>query len=568
MDLLTTSRKMSRTEVGLSRMSGSRTNEGLKGSDVGTRAQDEEDGQPVPTTSYQELRRRRFFERTARLDRPVLHRRHAAASVPRSSITAMVENVVDVAGADGDTETLPPAIPSPSPPDPLTVPAVPVFPSLSNPTVPNVPSYPFHTPSSQSVLSSPPASPMASDAFFTPTAHPTASPSPETLPSHRPSDSSGSSNSSDTATPTTPTTAASTANVPYSNTTLTTSTVSNLTASTHLISSSQTVAFSTRTSSSFPQPTSGHAGSAGSAGSGAAGAAATLTVTSTAPVSIATSGSASDPGTSSGAPIGPNTRQVVGGVVGGIAGLALVLLVILFFLRRYRRQLQHRGELLETDRSERDPNTMSMRSSHTPLVAAVTAPFKKMRPASSQTTATAETGTSDRAFQRVAGRKIQPVLTSGGDGYGGNYGAFEKQAGLDKEAGAPSSLPEAQPLAGVSFYRDGTDLDGGHGSGTSTPTGAHTRFASDYRDFADPLDDEENRDFGSDVIAVMRPSPARSPVTTSAGPSPLAPQRSGPTMSSDAPPTPTVPPRFMADGVGRSLVSQDGSRGSRFTESV
>jgi len=212
---------------------------------------------------------------------------------------------------------------------------------------------------------------------------------------------------------------------------------------------------------------------------------------------------------------------------------------------------------------------MSMRSSHTPLIAAVTASFKKMRPGSSHTTATVETGMSDRGFQRVAGRRIDPVLVSGGDGYGGNYGAFEKETGLSKETGGPSSAhPESQPLAGTSFYRNTADFDSPHGSGTSTPVGG-----TDNRDFANEHEDRYSfsRGASSDAIAIMRPSPARSPVTTSSGPGAgvLAPHRSGPpTMPIDAPPTPTLPSRFLPDGVGRSLISQDGSRGSRFTESI
>ena len=212
---------------------------------------------------------------------------------------------------------------------------------------------------------------------------------------------------------------------------------------------------------------------------------------------------------------------------------------------------------------------MSMRSSHTPLVAAVAAPFRRMRPGSSQPTDTGDPGTSDRGFQRVAGRKIDPVLTTGGDGYGGNYGAFEKETGVNKETGVSSSSnPEAQPLAGTSFYRGNSDVYD-RVSGASTPVGGQTRYTSGSHDFDyDHDDDDYNRATSPDTLAVMRPSPARSPVTTSADPNYLSPQRPRPTMASDAPPTPTLPSRFNPDGVGRSLISQDGSRGSRFTESV
>lgn len=544
---------MPRRHVGLSRMSGSETDEGLTGSNVGIRTRNVDYRHTVATKSYQELWRRRFYDRPAHLDRPVLHRRNGAASLSRTSITPIPEAFVDVAGteeegADLGTDIVPPPVP-----------AVPEFPSLSHPAPPP---YPFNTLSSQSVLSSPPSSPVPSDTLLTPTASHTAPSLSQTYPSP------DISASSDLSRATTPTTATPTANAPYSNTTLATSASSNLIASTGLISSYETATLATHTSNSFKQSTPTNAVIADPDG---ASAAASLTGTRTAPDSNATPGSSSDPSTSSSGLSSPNTPQVVGGIVGGVAGLAVILLVILFYLRRYRQQLRHRGELLGIDRPERDPtHATSMRSSQTPLVAAVAAPFKKLRPGSSQTTTTAETGTSDRAFQRVAGRKIETVLSSGGDGYGSNYGAFQKQVGIDKETGATSSsLAEAQPLAGMSFYRDNTDLDCGHGSGTSTPTDGQPRLATGYRDFADSLNEACVRGPSPDGVAFMRPSPARSPVTTSAGPSSqLGSQTPGNTMSSETPPTPSVPPRFMVDGLGRSLVSQDGSRGSRFTESV
>jgi hypothetical protein len=526
----------------VSRISGSRTNEGLKGSDVGTRSQDEVDTESWQPYSSQELRRRKFFERTEHSKRPALHRRNASPNLPPKPVTAVVETVVDLI-RDGRfkndfraSDPLAPTIPSiPTPP------AVPKFPNYSSPTVPTVPAYPFNSQSSQSILSSPPSSPAPSDASFTTTTIQTSSAPPGSAGS------SGSSTSDAVKTAT----ASSTLNVSYSNSTSTSTTRSNLTASTSLIASSQKTTLSTRVSTSSPEVTSS---------GGTAGVAATFTGTGSAPASITTSSSASDSGSasdSSNNPVGPNTPQVVGGVVGGIAGLAIILLVVLFFLRRYRRQLQDRGELLEQDTTERDnANTMSMRSSHTPLMAAVTASLKKIRPGSSHTTATGDTGTSERGFQRVAGRKIAPVLTTGGDGFGGNYGAFEKDALVDKETGAPSSS-QGYPA----FYDR-------QGSATYLPAGTQPRSRGDNRDFADGHDDEYNRGPSPDAIAVMRPSPARSLVTTSAGPTHLAPHQSGPAMASDAPPTPTLLARFAPDGVGRSLISQDGSRGSRFTESV
>jgi hypothetical protein len=66
---------------------------------------------------------------------------------------------------------------------------------------------------------------------------------------------------------------------------------------------------------------------------------------------------------------------------------------------------------------------------------------------------------------------------------------------------------------------------------------------------------------------VMRPSPARTPVTLSPAASSIRlPIQPPPTMDDDAPPLPTgllVPGQIQRDGVGRSLASQDGSRVSR-----
>ena len=610
MDQLATSLKMSRTESGSSRMSGSRTNEGLKGSDVGTRSQDPDGNHPIAATYCQESRRRSFFDHTNRSRRPGLHRRNAAPSVPRISVTDVVETIADlVDGVDvGDKgrkhpfRLTPVGVTLSSTPHMTlpAVPAVPEFPTLLNPSVPTVPTYPFNTPASQSILSSPPPSPAPSDTSFTPTASPAANPSPQPIlssppPSPAPSDTSLTHTASPTTDPisfstpveftfssheksldpsdtTTPKIVTSTIDVPYSNTTLATSTQPVVPISTGLVSSADRTTFVTRTSDSFLQSSSRSTASGAAGVAGTAGAAATLSATGTAPVSVGTSGSSpGDPSTEFSSPVGPSTPQVVGGVVGGVAGFAVVLLIVLYFLRRYRQKLQDRGNLVEPDGSGEDAaNTMSMRSSHTPLVAAVAASFKKMRPGSSQTTATDEIGASNRGFQRLAGRKIEPVLVSGGDEYGGNYGAFEKETGTAKETGAPSSShPEAQPLAGTSFYRDNAGFDSRHGSGTSTPVCGQARFAADTWDVADGYDEDHNRGPSPGAIAVMRPSPARSPVTTSAGTSSLVPHTTGPaTMARNTPPTPTLPSRSIPDGLGRSLVSQDGSRGSRFTESV
>lgn len=123
------------------------------------------------------------------------------------------------------------------------------------------------------------------------------------------------------------------------------------------------------------------------------------------------------------------------------------------------------------------------------------------------------TAGSEKGFYRVSGRKLPSVFQSGGDGYGG--GLYDINT---------------QTLSGTSFYQDSQGFYGGPGSPPFSPI---------------------QRDSG---IPVMRPSPARTPVT-----------EQGPFSSSTPPPL--VPPT-RPDLLGRSHPSQDGSHPSRFTEEV
>jgi hypothetical protein len=132
-----------------------------------------------------------------------------------------------------------------------------------------------------------------------------------------------------------------------------------------------------------------------------------------------------------------------------------------------------------------------------------------------------ETGTisstagSERGFYRVSGRKLPSVLQTGGDGYGGGVGVDQRDT-----------------LSGASFYRDSQGFYGGLGSPA--------------------LQNPSQRDSG---VPVMRPSPARTPVTE---------------QGFFAAP-PLTPPTINTDLVGRSHPSQDGSHlshASKFTEEV
>ena len=346
----------------------------------------------------------------------------------------------------------------------------------------------------------------------------------------------------------------------------------------------------TALSSPIAASATGSAGNGPSAGSssgtGAAGFGSPTTAASSATSSSSQGGS--EPG--------PATPTVVGGVVGGVAGLAFLLLVLLTLLRWYRKRLQARGQLPEqiaagsaAGGGPGAANQMSSRSSHTPFAAAILSSTRRWRPQSSATTATAVTDyntatDSERGFQRIAGRKIGPVIGTGTDQYGGNYGAFEKDfpegrltRGAPSSSRAEPSNNEERGLAESSFYFDSHGFYGGKGDDSpATPTlvpstTGHTRGST--RDLTNTYSiGEDARDSAPEGYAVMRPSPARTPMTSSPSNSSLRlPIQQGPLMEPGAPPTPALPSHLIGrrpDGVGRSLPSQDGSRGSRFTESV
>jgi hypothetical protein len=295
----------------------------------------------------------------------------------------------------------------------------------------------------------------------------------------------------------------------------------------------------------------------------------------------------------------PSQQQVVGGVVGGVAGIAVMLVILLVLLRWYRRRLKARGQLPEQiaarELASGSGHTypMSQRSSNVPFAAAVAHNLKRLRPHSNQTFATTNTGFTDpsirepeRGFQRIAGRKIAPVLGSGGDPYGGNYGAFEKDTLASPSD--PLNNPD-RGLSGASFYRDSGGFYGGKGnhsltfppSPTTDATGARTGgqaatpgWSPTARDFPESARSGQNSSQISlttpsrpDGYAVMRPSPARTPITLSPAASSIRlPIQQAPALDENAPPLPTglsVPGFVPGDGVGRSLASQDGSRVSR-----
>jgi hypothetical protein len=287
--------------------------------------------------------------------------------------------------------------------------------------------------------------------------------------------------------------------------------------------SSSSSSFSSQSSSSsysysyFPDPSTGAYGQATTtSGAGIiAGGAGTTSATGASDTTISTSGS--DTGRAAATP----TPVVVGSVVGSVAGASLIILALLFIVKWYK-QKQNRmplgdggaiGDRTVTGGAPSGPSggMVERRSLISAVPAALASLTGYKRPSQNAETNrdVSSAATGERGFYKVSGRKLPSVLRTGGDGYGG----------------------DGNTLIAASFFRDSQASWGGTSSPPSSP-GRPSR----------------KRDSG---IPVIRPSPARTPVT-----------QQGPfTMN---PPPLNVPRR---PDLGRSQPSHD-SHTSRFTEEV
>ncbi|KAJ5212015.1 uncharacterized protein N7498_003661 [Penicillium cinerascens] len=251
------------------------------------------------------------------------------------------------------------------------------------------------------------------------------------------------------------------------------------------------------------------------------------------------SGSGSGSGSSNDA----TTPKIVGGVLGSVAGLA-VLFLLLFYLFRRRKFLQQKSAqaLPSEDAGARGMSERTLSNDNDLLFSpSYLAPaFMRRWRNSTMTTATASSlsssNTSERGFQKLSGRKIPPVLTHGGDGFGG---------GLDGDSptvpGFSPMSPGGGPLSSPSTY----------GPPPASPFGM-------------PLD--TNLREADENITPTRPSPVHLPVSSSVNfgsPTTVIPSH---TLAQPQSVVPVLPAR--PDGLGRSHPSHDGSRGSRFTESL
>ncbi|KAF9889069.1 hypothetical protein FE257_008046 [Aspergillus nanangensis] len=269
------------------------------------------------------------------------------------------------------------------------------------------------------------------------------------------------------------------------------------------------------------------------------------TATGLDPISSATGTSAPSTGGSS---LDSETKgKIAGGVVGGVAGVVMFIVLALLFLRRRRVSFQQSRGLPASDATGTgDENTTreemaSRRSSNDPLFsAAYFAPaFMKRWRESHQTTRTDSTLTSsgsERGFQKISGRKIPSVFQSGGDGYGGGFSEGSPTASEPSTIFPPGS--PVHPRSPVSQPPP------------STPYGM-------------PLDTSYTRE--AEEAVIFRPSPARTPVAGSANVS-LCNEPSISHVIPQSSTMPSIPQR--QDLLGRSHPSFDGSRGSRFTESL
>ncbi|GKT84946.1 LOW QUALITY PROTEIN: hypothetical protein Ct61P_02796 [Colletotrichum tofieldiae] len=284
-----------------------------------------------------------------------------------------------------------------------------------------------------------------------------------------------------------------------------------------------TSTFATSASATLDPTTTGD----GTAGVVDGGGAAQPTSTPTATADGSATDSASTP-----------TATVVGSVVGSLAGAAF-LVVLVFLALRWKKRSGGRLRLSEASMGKRGILTgsggpeggsgggMIQRSlSYGPTAAAAGAGAAAVahKPSSRRASEPSETG--ERGFVRVAGRKLPSVLQAGGDGY---TDPREGAAGATGVGGAAGTANDDESV----YYRDSQAFFDPGGPGGQTPRLA---LGSPMRPVSG--------------VVVLKESPARTPVTESA-----------PFADPNASLSPLHPPA--RDPIGRTLPSQDGSRGSR-----
>lgn len=311
------------------------------------------------------------------------------------------------------------------------------------------------------------------------------------------------------------------------------------------------------------------------------------------PTSSPASGNGGGSSGSGGPILTPQQTQMVGGIVGGIAGMALIAIVLIYVLRWYKQRLKANAGLKDQINFDpahdhgssglvgaAAPMSQSSRSMFSPSAGALVTTSKKWRRGSDMTAFTASTTESEKGFHRVSGRKIPSVLSTGGDQFGGSYGAFDEKVGM-----AVSSYPipishasqgHNHDLSESSFYHDseGVYIGNGRPTSRSAPTTPiygvmfHNQAADrprrpslkhEHSYQMDNLTRAITSDAGMgrpDGFAVIRNSPARTPMTQSPNTSSIAlPVHTPVMMDGDVPEMPLSPTGYGL-GLGHELIAK------------
>ncbi|KAL4739708.1 hypothetical protein BDV11DRAFT_114746 [Aspergillus similis] len=279
-------------------------------------------------------------------------------------------------------------------------------------------------------------------------------------------------------------------------------------------------------------------------------------------------GSSSDPtGTSDGSTVSSDTGssslspqttgKIVGGVVGGVAGASLLFLLLWFLLRRRRktgfflsspasRSIADDGGVgggligapARSEMASRGSNKDSIFGSAAYFAPAFMKRWRQSQISTGEESFVSTTPSSERGFQKISGRKLPSGAQPGFDDGNGSLSPTDSELSatlppiIPRSAFSPSQPPPSNP-------------------------------------FSMPLDTSYTREAPEEGVPVMRPSPARIPTSGSANAatSGEASVRSVP-MPFPMPPSGPIAIPKRPDALGRSHPSFDGSRGSRFTESL
>ncbi|KAF2249468.1 hypothetical protein BU26DRAFT_318572 [Trematosphaeria pertusa] len=291
-------------------------------------------------------------------------------------------------------------------------------------------------------------------------------------------------------------------------------------------SSSRPSTSSTRTSTSSTSVPSSSFSSAATSTSAYGGGGGGGNPENTAPPPAATTTAAvTNAGSDGSSPLG--TPQVVGTVFGSLAGAALLLALILFLIRRHKRAQRGATQLTGDDSTDNQPITQSAaRTSFIP-------PSFLNRFSGASRSTVGSSGTGERGFQRISGRKLPSAFSEG----------------ITSEQIARGE----GTMSGSSFYRDDKGLYGGPGI-----------VPKDFGKETEP----PSSSGAVGLKETLMPSPARTPIIhhpDDAPPFGTSRNGGGSTLSPPHTPNPDFPPRGT---LGRSHPSHDGSRSSRFTENV